>query len=411
MFGKPIVNKNRSSGTESGRVWKIDTVHEEKRAELTIHFYNKPIKSKKSKFLIQGGTHAFKSLFVFDEMPKIYRMVCKSKSKVPIENTDCFATPINYQKRRRLSTSIKKRNIRHKPAQKPHEILCGFCDFTSVSNVKMIRHMKSTHTQPNLMDITPKVLAEDLSLCGINDVEPLVVDEAENWLSENELCEHCDYAAENRNDMEKHCDDHHTQPSATLDEITQKPTPVVKPLPLYKCNECSFATITTEELLVHKKDIHKKSKATESETYLHSCISCAFKTNEFNNLTLHVDSNHRPLHVRKCNLCNYESVSVEELNKHVSALHTDEVLFQCTSCDFHASSNDILKYHIDTEHIQGVTFTAKVEEPPKDKPQPKVVNGKSIACPFCDLESKNPDELKTHIANIHIKPTKDALSK
>ena len=116
------------------------------------------------------------------------------------------------------------------------------------------------------------------------------------------------------------------------------------------------------------------------------------------------------MHVRKCNLCNYESVSVEELNKHVSALHTDEVLFQCTSCDFHASSNDILKYHIDTEHIQGVTFTAKVEEPPKDKPQPKVVNGKIIACPFCDLESKNPDELKTHIANIHIKP-KDALSK
>ena len=103
-------------------------------------------------------------------------------------------------------------------------------------------------------------------------------------------------------------------------------------------------------------------------------------------------------------------MSVEELNNHVSAVHTDEMMFECTSCEFHASSNDILKNHIDTEHIQGVTFTAKVEEPPKDTPQPKVVNGKTIACPFCDLESKNPDELKTHLANIHIEP-KDALSK
>ena len=83
LFGKPIVNRNKNSGTEAGRVWKVDYDEGENKAELTIHFYNKPVKSKKSKFLIQGGNHAFKCLFVFNEMPKIYRMVCDMKPKTP----------------------------------------------------------------------------------------------------------------------------------------------------------------------------------------------------------------------------------------------------------------------------------------------------------------------------------------
>ena len=185
LFGKPIVNKNQNSGTEAGRVWKVDCVHEENKAVLTIHFYNKPVKSKKSKFLVQGGNHAFKCLFVFDEMPKIYKMVCKLKPKVSMA-PDSFTTPIRYQKKRRLNTSIKKRNIRHKPAQKPHEIVCGFCDYTLISNVKMIRHMKASHTQTNLMDITPRILSEDLSVLSDEDNK---TNETEKLLTETERCE------------------------------------------------------------------------------------------------------------------------------------------------------------------------------------------------------------------------------
>ena len=62
LFGAPIVNKNKSSGTESGRVWKINYKHDEDITELTIHYYNKPVKSKKSKFLVQGGSHVAKYL-------------------------------------------------------------------------------------------------------------------------------------------------------------------------------------------------------------------------------------------------------------------------------------------------------------------------------------------------------------
>ena len=77
LFGKLIVNKNKATGTESGRVWKIQYSQGDNKSELTIHFYNKPLKTKKSKFLVQGGNHATKYLFVFNEMPKIYKMVCE----------------------------------------------------------------------------------------------------------------------------------------------------------------------------------------------------------------------------------------------------------------------------------------------------------------------------------------------
>ena len=79
------MNKNKSSGTESGRVWKINYRHDEDITELTIHYYNKPVKSKKSKFLVQGGSHVSKYHFVFNEMPKIYKMVCDMKPKSPLK--------------------------------------------------------------------------------------------------------------------------------------------------------------------------------------------------------------------------------------------------------------------------------------------------------------------------------------
>ena len=84
------MNVNKTSGTEAGRVWKIKYKHEEHNSELTIHYYNKPVKSKKSKFLVQGGSHAAKYLFVFNEMPKIYKMVCEIKPSTPMKLKNDF---------------------------------------------------------------------------------------------------------------------------------------------------------------------------------------------------------------------------------------------------------------------------------------------------------------------------------
>ena len=58
--------------------------------------------------------------------------------------------PLKESKRKRLTTPVKRRNMRYKPAPKREELNCGLCDFSSVSNVEIIRHMKNSHTEPPL---------------------------------------------------------------------------------------------------------------------------------------------------------------------------------------------------------------------------------------------------------------------
>ena len=111
---------------------------------------------------------------------------------------------------------------------------------------------------------------------------------------------------------------------------------------LYKCNDCSFTTVTNDELQEHKKDQHKREKQDVSENvFLHSCISCDFKTNDYNSLRLHIDSDHRPT---------------------------------------------------------TPTASVNIEEQPRNS---QVVNTYCVTCPFCNLQSKNLNELKTHFDNVH----------
>ena len=80
-YGAPRINTR--AGKEVSRLWKIcfnDT-------NLTIHFYNNPKSTKISKFLVQGGNHAVKHLFVFDELPAIYKSVCAQKPSLEMKKT------------------------------------------------------------------------------------------------------------------------------------------------------------------------------------------------------------------------------------------------------------------------------------------------------------------------------------
>ena len=75
--------------------------------------------------------------YVFFELPKIYKLVC---SRSPLSTIGC-------PKRKLITTPVKKRNIRHKTAQKQETINCALCDFESASKVKLIKHMKMSHTE------------------------------------------------------------------------------------------------------------------------------------------------------------------------------------------------------------------------------------------------------------------------
>lgn len=148
-------------------------------------------------------------------------------------------TPMKHLKRRRLSTSVKKRNVRHRPAIKPLEITCMFCEFRTVSNVKMIRHMKSMHTSiSNLLENTPRILAEDMSLCVTEDEVEEMITPTPKLLTENRsVCEiskdgneklvidnlnreTCNFSSKNEITLESHVENLH------IEEISKFPIAV-----------------------------------------------------------------------------------------------------------------------------------------------------------------------------------------
>ena len=138
---------------------------------------------------------------------------------------------------------MKKINIKYKLAPKIEEQTCALCDYTSVSRSKVKQHMKTKHTDAGpcpvtLYTPTSKTLMEDMSVCGLSDNEEILL--------ENKSCGDCDFIAAEENLLEKHMVGCHTMKSGlTLNEEVSNTPSFVKPLALYKCNECPFANTTT----------------------------------------------------------------------------------------------------------------------------------------------------------------------
>ena len=70
--------------------------------------------------------------------------------------------------------------------------------------------------------------------------------------------------------------------------------------------------------------MHNRDKPVECEAvFLHTCISCDFKTNDYSNLTEHIDKSHRsapvpttPKPSYKCGKCEFQTESPDEQSTH-----------------------------------------------------------------------------------------------
>ena len=296
VYGEPTIIQT-PTGTESDRFWKTTFSQAGRDLVITIHFYNhnKPKDKKQSKIMVQGAVQSIICEYVLCDLPKIYKMV--SARKPP------NVAVLRQSKRKRLTTPVKKRNIKYKPAPKQEIIKCAMCEFTTPNNVKLKKHMKTYHTeqpQPIIRNVAPvppitesvttqSSCVQDMSVCVASDSD----DEA---LVEITKCTKCDFEASTEGELERHLDDLHTKITTnTLAEDTV-PSDRVKPIPLYKCKECAFAATSTEALTEHKKTEHiiKLSSKTQDEAsvFLHSCISCQFRTNDYNELNEHIESSH-----------------------------------------------------------------------------------------------------------------------
>ena len=71
LLGEPKIVRN-SHGTECDRSWKIFY----SGIYVTIHIYNNPKNMKGSKLLLQGSQQSIICSYVFQELPRIYKLVC-----------------------------------------------------------------------------------------------------------------------------------------------------------------------------------------------------------------------------------------------------------------------------------------------------------------------------------------------
>ena len=89
---------------------------------------------------------------------------------------------------------------------------------------------------------------------------------------------------------------------------------------------------------------------------------------------------------------------------------TDIETKKCEFCDFESNQDDDMNAHTASTHKKaesgpkmGDEESAKVdiEVPSKNSGTKSVTASESVYCPFCKLQSKHLDALRTHLENIH----------
>ena len=426
VYGEPRIVKVANTGTESDRIWKIMHMN---NMEITLHFYNhnKPKDKKQSKILVQGGRQSLLCEFVFGELPRIYKMVTtKQKQFLPI---------LRESKRKRVATPVKKRNIKQKPGIK--ELDCSLCDFTSTTKVKIIKHMKSSHTDQEIsktvvpINTSVQILNEDMSITDVAE------DTTEKLLIENIASKDDDFQI-----------NHNEEESTNKVKAVMNNTEEISFSSLYKCDECDFGTFTMHNLQEHKKNKHVKENITLKPTvYLHTCISCDYKTNDYSSLNEHINEIHRntentrteacnttsslpkssPMKNKEtCPFCELKLYNLEDLRIHFQQTHAtkeaeiiplvietekSETCFTCEGCQFVGTKLD-LEEHIQSEHeatksqpslehhtceVCGLVLaTISLHEEHMNS------HGvKDVTCQYCDHKSKNEDAMKNHVFDSH----------
>ena len=418
VYGAPQVVINK--GVEGDRFWKIMFGQSGQNIELTVHFYNhnKPRAKKQSKILIQGANQSLICDYVFCELPKIYTMVTSKSAPCVLQ--------LRKSKRKRLTTPVKKRNIKYKPAPKVEGQTCALCEFTSVSRSKVILHMKTKHTDvgqvvldvPNVTrNINAKIFVEDMSVCGLSDSEELLLG--------NKSCDNCDFIAADEDGRNMHTDEcHNLKTDLTLNEEVSNAPSFVKPLALYKCNECPFANTTTGALNEHKKNVHETARPDVQAdiVVLHTIPPPIFKEEECLLSTTTADElkedtreAHRVDNIR-CERCDFIALDESTLATHIKDDHVEDLgtisnaekclpekavkclpLFKCNECTFMTRTEQNLKQHKTKKHCQ-------VHEEEFMKIPDKVVF--MHTCISCEFKTNEYDDLREHIME-HKRSTND----
>ena len=402
LLGEP----RRNPGTECERIWKVN----HGGIDITLHIYDKPKNKKGSKLMLQGGSQAVLCSYVFKELPRIYKVVT---TKIP-------SIPQFSKKVSRKSTQLA--------------VKCEKCNYKSTL-IAMKMHMKGVHgpkpskASKRLHNFTPKIKdvkrskTENMILNseGIVDTSTLL---EESYLvreipaleetpvvstmmleMEDTSCNKCGFDGRDETELKEHLHNCHERSSELdSDKIGGKI------LTEFFCNICEFITDNGESLEVHMNSIHtsittKDSQEKPSLLVLeqadiaehpigqgYKCNSCQFKTMDYENYKIHMDTTHMSLKVQ------VKQTQITNINK------PEVIRFECTQCDFTCPLRIQLQKHLSSKHewkkCDGCTYSTNIAE--------KMAAHKEsyhamidFYCNICGVTARTPYLMQKHKVEEH----------
>ena len=255
-YGEPTVHKT-SKGTVKDTFWQFKYSVEDRETVITLHIYNKPKNKNPSKLLIQSGNQSLVCIYVFSELPLIYKNILtidavteeRKKAANLVECGQCKVSAtltgmkMHLKKVHNTNTKSKKTSqsfLSQSLENRMVEFKCDKCEYKTNNRTILMQHtdvhlfqlelrsqndeqignvsnhMKSVHTNhdsiegPEIIDIECMDKSEEEEdFDGLSQVKerdcPTPVPESLF------ICGECTNGFENQSDVEIHMRKHHVE--------------------------------------------------------------------------------------------------------------------------------------------------------------------------------------------------------
>ena len=263
IYGNPTVHKN-SKGTVGDVFWQFKFSVEDKETNITLHIYNKPLNKKASKLLIQSGCKSLVCIYVFSELPRIYKSVCtktvyiedkkpnrdlvkcvQCKVKASLTGMKMHLKKVHSRSKKTTKNLITDKTGVDNEAQFYCEI--SDCNYTTNSQTVLKQHTDALHV------ISRKLRTRSVSCkkCGMR-------------IKEGEMDKHMKSVHEEKSEVTEIIE---LEFSDDLNESTSRveerycPTPI--PESIFICGECNTGVWSQEDVEIHMRGHYNNDRPVE----------------------------------------------------------------------------------------------------------------------------------------------------
>ena len=411
LLGEPQVKIN-SWGTECDMFWKLNHAG----IEITLHIYINPKNRKGSKLMLQGSSQSLLCQHVFEELPKMYKLVCANRpkkvkmnklgtkpEKPAVKCDQCKYKSTMMQMKMHMKTVHAARPVRAskrlhnftplaKTAKKTKsEDALMNCEGMVDESLLLMEDSFSGKGSPVEMtmqeDMNPKTLEEEC----IGDIPQTVLHNENVFMdTDDSTCNKCDYVGKDPGSLKNHIEESHE--NRISDEDIEKLGGQI--LTEFFCTLCVFVTDNNSDLENHLQIKHKSDEthttredltnphvplddelevASESDVQSprYNCGKCEYSSNDKELLNRHIDESHKTHHI------------VEGSSESEDALENTETemdLLTCKKCSLKMDNQDILRKHMSEKHLVMNVYN----------------------CTSCDYRTTVFEDFKVHVDTRHL---------